>query len=257
MKPWLRCCCCCGAFDPLFDLGWAHAGWAEDPLWANPGDGGPVTSWRDAIGGTDPAQANAARQPTFLSAGINGLPAVRFDGNDWLTVTFPSLTEPISLVVIFELESTANNQYMISQTPIDPALHTDAGFWSMAGSHPITGSVGVNLDAHLLVGVSRDNLVPGNLYFDGGVDIGTNLESGLTSMGDIFLGVREANGLGAMTGSIAFWGVYPGDITLDPAWASFVAWATAHYALLGNVWGTENGQPWLTEPGEPWEMEYA
>lgn len=50
-------------------------------------DGGVVTSWTDESGtGNTVVQADAARQPTYLTGAINGWPAVLFDGvNDLLS----------------------------------------------------------------------------------------------------------------------------------------------------------------------------
>jgi hypothetical protein len=51
------------------------------------GDGGAVSSWPDSSGnGWAAAQATGSKQPTWHRAGINGMPAVKFDGVDDLLV---------------------------------------------------------------------------------------------------------------------------------------------------------------------------
>ena len=49
--------------------------------------GDAVTTWADATGNGETAtQAVAARQPHYVANALHGLPVVRFDGGDWLTV---------------------------------------------------------------------------------------------------------------------------------------------------------------------------
>lgn len=50
-------------------------------------NGNPLSGWNDFSGNANhSAQATGANQPLYISAGINGLPTIRFDGNDYLTV---------------------------------------------------------------------------------------------------------------------------------------------------------------------------
>jgi len=63
---------------------WLRADQGLPPLIAN---GDPVSAWNDISGNANhSAQATGANQPLYISAGINGLPTIRFDGNDYLTV---------------------------------------------------------------------------------------------------------------------------------------------------------------------------
>jgi hypothetical protein len=50
-------------------------------------DGDAVASWVDSSGNSNtPVQATAANKPTYTTNVLNGLPVVRFDGNDGLTM---------------------------------------------------------------------------------------------------------------------------------------------------------------------------
>lgn len=52
-------------------------------------NGAPVAAWKDAGGqGHDAAQTEAARQPTFVTGAIHGLPAVRFNADKKSRLTF-------------------------------------------------------------------------------------------------------------------------------------------------------------------------
>ncbi len=47
-------------------------------------EGTPVDSWTDLAAGNHATQADASRQPKLRLGGINGMPVVRFDGDDYL-----------------------------------------------------------------------------------------------------------------------------------------------------------------------------
>lgn len=50
-------------------------------------DGDAVASWTDSSANSNtPTQGTAANRPTYIANGINGLPVVRFDGNDGLVM---------------------------------------------------------------------------------------------------------------------------------------------------------------------------
>ena len=71
-------------FTPL-DLGADLLAWyrADKGVTLN---GSTVSAWADQSGnGLSITQAVAANQPTYEATGLNGLPSIYFDGNDWLS----------------------------------------------------------------------------------------------------------------------------------------------------------------------------
>lgn len=96
---------------------WQAAFDASDPLWANPGDGNAVSSWRDASGhGFHATQATGTKQPIYraASAGMNGKPVVSFDGvDDFLqTVAWPFIGQPNEIIVIGRFRSLGASKNM-------------------------------------------------------------------------------------------------------------------------------------------------
>lgn len=79
------------------------------------GDGAAVTSWADSSGnGLTLTQATGANQPIFHTAGVNGLPAVTFDGvNDFLATA--ATTSPTTGVTVMVL---------LKPTAVDTTGHT-------------------------------------------------------------------------------------------------------------------------------------
>ncbi len=66
-------------------------------------NGAPVTYWPSALGPRVAATAQADRRPSFVSSGVNGQPAVRFDGHDdylSLPAGFTDFTAGTSVYVV-------------------------------------------------------------------------------------------------------------------------------------------------------------
>ncbi len=89
-------------------------------LWLDAGsitglnNGDPVGTWTDRSGnGNSAAQANLANQPSYVISGINGLPTVRFDGNDFIGTT-ASFGNPYSIFTISRMEGTQNFRLITS-----------------------------------------------------------------------------------------------------------------------------------------------
>jgi len=78
-------------------------------------DGAAVSVWGDASGtGNHAAQSTLASQPTYVASGINGLPSVRFDGNDFLT-SVASFTNPYSIFSVSQMEGSQSFRMVTSQ----------------------------------------------------------------------------------------------------------------------------------------------
>lgn len=65
-------------------------------------NGNPLSGWNDFSGNANhSAQATGANQPLYILSGINGLPTIRFDGNDFLTVPDADNLDNTNGVTIF------------------------------------------------------------------------------------------------------------------------------------------------------------
>jgi hypothetical protein len=110
-------------------------------------DGAAVASWPDATGNDEAAmQAVAANQPHYRLNAQNGLPVVRFDGGDWLTVAshlqFGIGAQPFSQLAIWK-PSAAGQALMFwanSVGLLTTDFDNDVGIFS--------GSALFNFDAH-------------------------------------------------------------------------------------------------------------
>jgi len=77
-------------------------------------DGDIVSSWTDLSGSNNPpVQANASYQPTFRTNAINGLPVVRFDGDDLLQ-TATSFGNPYTILTVAKMQGTQNSRLISS-----------------------------------------------------------------------------------------------------------------------------------------------
>ncbi len=76
----------------------------------------PVSSWSDVSGNSNHAtQAISGQQPLYQSSGINGKPALRFDGvNDYLELTNHINLSTQSFFMVFENKGTASYAAQIS-----------------------------------------------------------------------------------------------------------------------------------------------
>lgn len=77
-------------------------------------DGTLIGTWADASGNVNNAtQADIARQPQYINSGINGLPTVRFDGNDAIT-TATAFSTPYTIFSVSRMEGTQNARLVSS-----------------------------------------------------------------------------------------------------------------------------------------------
>jgi len=68
-------------------------------------DGDPVTTWPDQISGNDATDVNP---PTFRSSGINGNPAIEFDGtNDEMEANIGAFNQPLTFGIVYKFNDTS------------------------------------------------------------------------------------------------------------------------------------------------------
>lgn len=225
-------------FDPLVDINWYAAYFAEDPDWSPPADGDPVDQWDDGTGGGRHATASTTARPTYRAsyAGLNGRPALEFDGTANTMVTSgiwaPGVTFT-ACVICKPDDTTATNRPILGRAgPTNINLNTTwtgganpamaAG--TTLGSSYVTTSSGLLLAARY---AGESSLIYANGTENSG-DAGTNMWSS-TNLPRI-----SGNTLTPTTffdGAVPFVGFYNGDLFADAAWPSFETWAATHYGI--------------------------
>ncbi len=229
-----------GSFDPTTAIAWEAAFWASDPSWSNPGNGNPVSAWRNfgsRAGAGDAAQSTANRKPTYLSsvAGLNNQPGVSFDGagsglGDYLiTGNFSSaFTTQGSIIVIGKRDGAGAGGNESLATCAGSSAFTTLYFASgKVNLYASSGFAGPAFDnsAHLYRG--RTNGASSAIAVDESVTTGT---VGATSYAFVSIG-RGGNDTDQPKMTVAFVGLYSGDITTDGQWSAFKTWAASTYGL--------------------------
>lgn len=216
-------------YDPIVGVNWIHAYWAEDPEWANPGDGNPVESWRDAIGGEHAVQATGARRPVYEASalGMGGRPALRFDSGpeQWLDAAGVETDQPNTFVAIWR-HGGDSTEVVIDGVTVRQAMSSPG-----ATSHRIfagsSRSSTFAADARLTPLVQQGDFdAASSFHRVNGEGIqpsspGTNNLRGLR-IGNLQAGTNGVNGW------VAFAGVRQGIMTSLER-EEFTAWALAHY----------------------------
>ena len=83
-----------------------------------------VTTWTDQTGNNTVTQATSANEPTYVTNDVNGNPAVRFNGNQWLfnpRNIGPGVNADMTMITVGMSTSPSSQQYSISMgnTPLD------------------------------------------------------------------------------------------------------------------------------------------
>ncbi len=219
-------------YDPLTAITWQHAGWADDPLWANPGNGNPVSSWRNSSGAGDPANTGSNR-PTFRTnvGAYNNKSTVEFAqaSSQFLEIPMNVGTQR-TVVIIGNLNPASGSQrFMGLGTGSNlRGLGANATPWYINAGAALTGT-NRDSDPHLLQGRYHGTL--GYIYVDG-TQVATG-NSGTVGMTYISLGAGNNAGATAsyLDGNIAFWGVYNGSFVADVGYTDFKAWVASYYGL--------------------------
>lgn len=229
-------------FNPLTAIAWEAAGWASDPAWTNPGNGNAVSSWRNGgsrAGAGDFAQATGNRQPLFRSsvAGLNGQPALDFDGvNDYIqTANFSSaLTTAATMVVIGKRNGATNIANGRLADTSEAATYT-----TLIANQISTGRIGAYASGYFSgTGPTQDTAAHlFRLYVNGASSVlavdTTTVSGTLSTSNCAYLGTGGRKSLddANLDSSIAFVGLYAGDITANSQWAAFKSWVLSTYGI--------------------------
>ena len=216
-----------GGFDPL-TVGWTHAYWAEGPEFVALGlsNGGAVGTFPDEIGTADLTQGTGSAQPAFQSsvAALGNRATVKSDGADWVgPTTITIITQPFSVVVV-ESGASAGSLLVSTAGDLGWCFYMSGGVWLANAGSTISGG-SADSGAHMLRFYA--NGASSKLAEDETVVVTGN--AGTYGAGPIQL-FRIPVGFNSAA-HLAFVGIYAGDVTTDPKWASFKAWAATHYGL--------------------------
>ncbi len=212
-------------------IAWHVAGWADDPLWTPPADGGAVSSLRDGSGNGRTFTAPDG-QPTFRAsvAKLGGRAGIEFDGvNDHLaTADFSSLAQPWSYVVVFAIDTLVDGTYIMNS-----GFGESAGLGMKTGPNRLfvyAGSVldsGLTADADCHFGHVVANGATTKIASDGVEETG---DAGIHAADRLNIGSFINTAHGAVT--VGFDGLFGGDVTaLGSDWTDFNANVAAYYGL--------------------------
>lgn len=219
------------SFDPIADVGWAHAYWAEGSEFAalSYSADAEVTSWPDEVGTIDLSSA-AGKYPLYrATGGPNSKPGVQGDAvDDYLTGTYGAALTGTWTRVVIAVEKVSGNQRFADNGTTGSVAALDAqatNYLASAGTNR-TGGVPVNNTARLLV--MRSGVSP-YLAVDNAsaitLTIGNGDLAGITLLNARTLATRPGNHI------ISFAADYDGDAAADGGWADFLSWVTEHYGI--------------------------
>ncbi len=84
----------------------------------------PVDNWHDQSPlGNDAIQANVNLQPTFRTSGVNGLPAIYFNGSSWLECIPHSAITISDYSIFMVIQSTATTSQQLGLCAMTDAAH--------------------------------------------------------------------------------------------------------------------------------------
>lgn len=220
-------------FTP-FAIPWSGAYWADDPSWAaKPANGGTLTTWRDGSPVALDLTASGSPTPTWqqsvpLLNGKGGV-VVAPGGIIGIGAGAPAPAQPVSTVFLGTVDANAGaSSANILSTGGGTTLSVQTGtanFGMFAGSNqfPGVGGIGAHGVRALFNGASSAlNVDGGNNATSAGANADTavrwlNSFTGATNQGGNF--------------HIGFAGHFAGDVTTDPNWPIFRAWAASYYGL--------------------------
>ena len=223
-----------GGFDPIADVGWTHAYWAEGTEFVALGyaDTDAITSWPDEVGTENLAQSVASITYRAASA-INSQPALLSGlSSARLTKTFASaITQPLTVVVIAEFDPAEGSFATLFDGPPGGSAITiydnNNSTMSMEAGAMVGGGA---QDANPHIFVAYFNGASSTLVRDGTTQISGN--AGTNSLQGLSLFVnKDGSNDTDISGPIAFVGLFSGDVTGDAGWADFESWAGTHYGL--------------------------
>lgn len=105
--------------------------WSADDLVLDDDD--PVTVWTDSVGALDAAPGGAGTEPLYKAAGINGLPALLFNGTTQYIARgpTPAINQPYTVIIVAQAASVVGTQTMVHL--VNASTGMTAGNWFLFG----------------------------------------------------------------------------------------------------------------------------
>lgn len=221
-------------FDPIADISWDMAWWADDPNWTDPGDGNSVSQWDAAVGTVDLSQGVASEQPTFRSsaADFNGKAVIEFDGGDALdTGVFTTISTKTEIFMVVRWGGGSGTQFIFDGGTSGErwAFYRTVGgnFLMFAGSSGIVVAANdSNVHAWSLVFDPSGN----EIAYDGTTEK-VNSNAGSHNLSQLRLGEAYDGTSKTSSGTrFAFVGIIQGGLTGDERSALY-SWAQSYYGI--------------------------
>ena len=170
-------------------------------------DGDTVSVWPDEQGDNDLDTPTGS--PTYVESGINGNPAIAFDG-DGLESTGVSVTQPNTTYVVFEFQSGWDNGQLlsgVSERQITAWADSVLNNWRTYAGDPIDGST--DLDIQLMTTVFDG---PNSIIREDGVETAVG-DAGTNDLGGLSVGIDQTTYADAYVSEIVL--VNSGSVDLD------------------------------------------
>lgn len=221
-------------FNPLAMCQPLHVGWANDPDWVI-SDGAAVSSWpnRGSVGG-NLVQATGTAQPVFDIDGINTRASVLFDGGDVLALDIADLTSYSAIVVLKPTSAAGSSRAMgfgagSVASGIGFQVVSALGYWAhYRGTVRSESAPTVSTATPFIVASLSSTDLRVNNVIKSASSAGTNALNYLT----VGAGSTGAASYGFyLTGHVAFWGVYEGDVSTHPDYGAFMLGLANFYGI--------------------------
>ncbi len=219
-------------FNPLTAVTWAAAGWANDPLWTNPGNGNPVDSWRNASGGGD--MYTYTDSPIFRGSvtSYNNRAMVEFSSSSYQSMTLSApvnIAANYTLVIIGSMTSVSSTQALMgfgTSTYNGVGMVDNKFFASSNPSAPMLSNYTNDTSLHILT--AKLGTASGELQIDGSTYASGNSVG--SALYDVTIGMSLSNDV-YLDGRIAFWGVYSGNLIVNAKYGELIAWVGSYYGV--------------------------
>lgn len=182
-----------------------------------PGDGGSVPTW------------------VVAAASLTNRSAWAFNGStqSLKTIDLPTVAQRFSTVTVASFSDITGDRYLSGiGSSTSNGVGISGGVWRLNCGTALDAAVGPTVNTPYLVRTDC-NGASSKLYVNETLVASGN--SGAGNMGRVGFGsgCTGTTGVGSaanfLAGNIGFMGVYSGDVSTDPQWSNFVAWARGYY----------------------------
>jgi len=142
-------------------------------------DGDTVSVWPDELGDNDLDIQTGS--PTYVESGINGRPAIAFDG-DGLEGTGLSVTQPNTTYVVFEFQSSSDGRVLsgVSERQITAGFNDNQDIWRTFAGNMLDGTTDIGIQQMTAVFDGANSIIREDGVETAVGDAGTNDLGGLS-----------------------------------------------------------------------------